>query len=31
MVQGETLPRELNGERTHDRRVGGCYLEGRYI
>jgi micrococcal nuclease len=28
MVQGETLRRELKGERTHDRCVARCYLDG---
>jgi len=31
MMQGETLRCELNGERTHDRCVGVCYLNGRDI
>jgi micrococcal nuclease len=28
LVEGRTLRCELNGERTHDRCVGVCYLEG---
>jgi hypothetical protein len=28
LVNGRTLRYELNGERTHDRCVGVCYLEG---
>jgi endonuclease YncB( thermonuclease family) len=28
LVQGRTLRCELDGERTHDRCVGVCYLEG---
>jgi endonuclease YncB( thermonuclease family) len=28
LVEGRTLGCELNGERTHDRCVGICYLEG---
>jgi micrococcal nuclease len=31
LVQGQTLRCDLDGERTHDRCVGICYLEGRDI
>jgi micrococcal nuclease len=31
LVQGRTLRCELDGERTHDRCVGVCYLEGEDI
>ena len=31
LVQGRTLPCELDGERTHDRCVGVCYLDGADI
>lgn len=31
MVQGRELRCELDGERTHDRCVGICYLEGQDI
>jgi endonuclease YncB( thermonuclease family) len=31
LVQGRTLHCELDGERTHDRCVGVCYLEGEDI
>jgi micrococcal nuclease len=31
LVQGRTLRCELDGERTHDRCVGICYLEGEDI
>jgi endonuclease YncB( thermonuclease family) len=31
LVQGRTLRCELDGERTHDRCVGVCYLNGADI
>jgi micrococcal nuclease len=31
LVDGRTLRCELNGERTHDRCVGICYLDGKDI
>jgi micrococcal nuclease len=31
LVEGRMLRCELNGERTHDRCVGVCYLEGEDI
>jgi endonuclease YncB( thermonuclease family) len=31
LVEGRTLRCELNGERTHDRCVGVCYLDGADI
>jgi micrococcal nuclease len=31
LVQGRTLRCELDGERTHDRCVGVCYLEGEDV
>jgi micrococcal nuclease len=31
LVQGRTLRCELDGERTHDRCVGVCYLDGQDI
>jgi micrococcal nuclease len=31
LVDGRTLQCELNGEKTHDRCVGICYLEGKDI
>ena len=31
LVRGHTLRCELNGERTHDRCVGVCFLEGQDV
>jgi endonuclease YncB( thermonuclease family) len=31
LVEGRTLVCELTGERTHGRRVGRCFLEGRDV
>ncbi|MCA9774656.1 MAG: thermonuclease family protein, partial [Myxococcales bacterium] len=31
LVRGETVTCRLNGERTHDRWVGVCYLDGQDI
>ncbi len=31
LVRGETVTCQLNGERTHDRWVGVCYLDGQDI
>ncbi len=31
LVRGETVTCQLNGERTHDRWVGVCYLNGQDI
>ena len=31
MVDGKTVTCDLNGERSHDRRVGICYLDGHDI
>jgi endonuclease YncB( thermonuclease family) len=31
LVQGETVTCRLNGERTHDRWVGVCFLDGQDI
>ena len=31
LVRGRTLRCELDGERTHDRCVGVCYLDGAHI